>query len=298
MVITVYDDNFDVKNGTIYIDAYINYYINNLQPYIEEDGNKYFDGGNAASNFIDNLLPSLYNNPQFEKWLKDEKLNKLHKELTANGMKLCPLNFFTLCKYILTVIDEQYFLLMKPTINDTLAELNEVKGISFINGEGKSITSNNKQLIKTVLDSLQNQSNNYEVHSFVRASKMTDKILLQSSFAYSVAYFLKDYFKDYPRRGNCCMVSAKEQKLILYMLYFFGLAPEGLTPSRFRQMIMYHKQHQMRVSYSKMPYLGTIQMEIILYEDWKNGVVKLDKLKGKVDEGFTLTFPEDFKQNI
>ena len=299
MEITVYEDNL-AEDGSIIIDRYIYFFINQLQNRCEIDGKTYLEGETAANAFLNNeLTPQLFHNLGFDKWVKDDDLDKLHKEIKANGMKLCPLNFFTLCKYILTIIKEQYFILLKPTIADTLSELSDVASITFTNADGSSISSSNSELVKMVMDCVKDVGGKkYEADSFVRVDRITDKILIQSSFAYYVALFLKEYFKDYPRRSNCCMVSATEQKLILYMLYFFGLAPAPLTDSRFRQLIAYYKEHQTRVSYSILPEIGVVPIEIIKYGDWKDGNIKLDKLKYPLEVGDTVTIPKGVKMDI
>jgi hypothetical protein len=230
-----------------------------------------------------NMFESDEGKKLFNRWNKDDKLNKLHKELTESGLKLCPLNFFTLCQYILTIIREQGFALLKPTVADTLSELSElseVKSITFTDANGKTVTSNNSQLIDMVMGNIKaGDKVTYECSKFVRVDELTDKMLIQSSFAYNVALFLKEYFKDYHRRGNCCMVSAKEQELIRYMVYFFGLAPAVLSESRFRQWIKYYNEHRDRVNTATIA--GEIlPLQFVRYKDWKGGNVKLDKVEG------------------
>lgn len=300
MELTVYEDNL-ADDGSIIIDRYIDYFMNNLQDKIEIDGTTYLESADAANDFLSKLTTQLFTTPDFERWVKDDTLDKLHREIKANGMKLCPLNFYTLCQYILTIIKEQYFVLLKPTIADTIAELSDVKSITFTNGDGKEVKADNAQLIQMVMDNLKVVDNpTYEADKIIRVDKLgclMDKALLQSSFIYYVALFLSAYFKDYPRRSNCCMVSATEQKLILYMLYFFGLAPAPLTDSRFRQLIGYYKEHQTRVSYSILPEVGVVSLEIIKYGDWKDGI-RLDKLKDPINLGDTVTFPQNLKIEI
>lgn len=275
--------------------------MNNLQNKVEIDGTTYLEGATTAYAFADSLTEKLFTTPDFDRWVKDDTLDKLHKEIKANGMKLCPLNFYTFCQYILAIIKEQYFVLLKPTIADTIEELSDVKSITFTNGDGKEVKADNAQLIKIVLDNIKaGDSTTYEAGRLVRVDKlgsMIDKTLIQSSFVFNVALFLKEYFKDYLRRANCCMVSAPEQQLILYMLYFFGLAPAPLTDSRFRQLIKYYKEHRSRVSLSSLPSIGIIPMEFIKYKDWKDGI-KLNQLKYPVNKGDTIKFPDNLKIEI
>ena len=192
-------------------------------------------------------------------------------------------------------------MLLKPTINDTIEELSDVKSITFTNADGKEVKADNVELIKMVVDNIKaGDTNAYEIDRIARVDKLgglMDKALLQSSFIYYVALFLGSYFKDYPRRANCCMVSATEQKLILYMLYFFGLAPAPLTDSRFRQLVKYYKEHRSRVSLSNLPNVGVIPLEVIKYKDWKDGI-KLNKLKYPVNKGDTIIFSSNIKLEI
>lgn len=300
MEITIYEDNL-AADGSMLIDRYIDFFMCNLQNKVEIDGNTFLEGATSAYAFVDSLTDKLFTTPDFDKWVKDDTLDKLHKEIKANGMKLCPLNFYTFCQYILTIIKEQYFILLKPTTADIIEELSDVKSITFTNGDGKDIKADNSQLIEMMMENLKVVDNpTYEADRIVRVDKLgglMDKALLQSSFIYYVALFLSEYFKDYPRRANCCMVSAPEQKLILYMLYFFGLAPVPLTDSRFRQLVKYYKEHRSRVSLSNFPNLGVIPLEMIKYKDWKDGI-KLDKLKDPINLGDRITFPKNLKIEI
>ena len=66
------------------------------------------------------------------------------------------------------------------------------------------------------------------------------------------------------------MVSEPEQRLILRLLIYFKLAPEGmtLTTSRFRQLISYYKNLNMDEGYSTIPEIGTVPITFVKYEDW------------------------------
>lgn len=277
MKVTVYKDIFDKEHNSIYIDKYISFFREHLQNKIElEDGSFQLEG----EPYLSKQLHKFARSEEFRKWVADTTLDKLHTEITSTGMKLCPINLFTLCQYILYIIREQYVVLLKPTIADTLAELKDVKAISFTNSDDKTVTSSNKNLIKQILDNLNvEEATEYEVDKIVKIDKVVDKSLIQANFTYYVALFLKEYFKDYPRRSNCCMVSSIEQKLILYMLYFFGLSKSLLTDSRFRQLIS--QTQKINVSYSFIPNIGVVPVEFVKYKDWKDGIDwnKIEHLK-------------------
>lgn len=132
--------------------------------------------------------------------------------------------------------------LLKPIIEDTLSELSDIKFITFNLKNGETIQSSNSELIKLTLENLHKHSEEtvYEVEKIVKIEEATNRILLKSAFVYLVASFLNEYFKDFPRRSNCCMVSAKEQELILYIIYFLGLSPVPLIDYRFRQLVSHY----------------------------------------------------------
>lgn len=290
MKVTVYKDIFDEEHNNIYIDKYISFFREHLQNKIElEDGSFQLEGELASNDFISKQLEKFANTEEFRKWVADTTLDKLHTEITSTGMKLCPINLFTLCQYILYITREQYVVLLKPTIADTLAELKDVKAISFINGDDKTVTTSNKKLIKQILDNLKaEETTEYEADKIVRIDKMIDKSLIQANFTYYVALFLKEYFKDYPRRSNCCMVSSIEQKLILYLLYFFGLSQTPLTDSRFRQLISQYHTQRININYSNFQDVGFIPVDFVKYKDWKDGLNwnRLDPIK----KGETIKF--------
>lgn len=273
MEVTVYEDTWNVEKGCIYIDKYISFFMENLQLKIDlEDGSTILENELASTSFLNNLLENWCKSDDCKRWSKDEKLEKIHKELKEKGMRLCPVNFFTLCQYILNLIKFQFFMLLEPTTADII-ELKDVKSITFENSDNTKTTITNINTIKSIIGGLKADScTSYEAYKLVRIEKMVNKVLLQASFAYNVSLFLKSYFKDYPRRKNCCMVSPLEQKLILYMLYFFGLAPDVLTDSRFRQLISYYKDHRSRVTISNLPKIGCVPIEFVKYKDWKNGI--------------------------
>ena len=293
MKITVYKDILDKENGSIYIDKYITFFKEHLQNMFKsEDGSLHLEGELACNEFHSKLQNNLLLDCEFKKWMADATLSKLHESIESKGMQLCPLNFFTLCKYILIYIKEQYVVLLKPTIADTIAELKEVKSITFTNGDNSTVTSHNNKAIQIILDNLkENSTTEYEAEKIVRIDKLADKSLIQASFAYNVSLFLKNYFSDFPRRANCCMVSSTEQKLVLYMIHFFGLSPVALTDSRYRQLITYYKSHKSRVSTAYIKNIGYVSMEVLKYKDWKNGL-DLDNLE-LLNVGDTVNFQSD-----
>lgn len=283
MKVTVYEDIFDEEHNSIYIDKYISFFREHLQNKIElPDGSFQLENKLISNDFLLKQLQKFASTEEFRKWIADTTIDKLYTEIISTGMKLCPINLFTLCQYVLYIIREQYIVLLKPTIADTLAELKDVKAISFINSDNKTVNTNNKKLIKQILGNLKaEETTEYEVEKIVKIDKMIDKSLIQANFTYYIALFLKEYFKDYPRRSNCCMVSSIEQKLILYLLYFFGLSQTPLTDSRFRQLISQYHIQRISINYSYFEGIGFIPYDFVKYKYWKDGLNwnRLDPMK-------------------
>lgn len=265
------------ENGNYDILCYCGYFAQKIQTKLPTpEGGFVYDGLSLVD------FGKRFNIEDLNRMLADEELSKLQKELEKKsendtksvGINLDMANFYVLCMFINAIVRERYFILLKPTIKDTLAELSEVNEITFACKDGRKATTNNGSLVQVVLDSIRDKSdidsNSYETQKIVKVEEFAENIIMQSKFAYWVATFLREYFPEAHRRSNCCMVSAPEQRLILRMLSHFGLAPEGitLTEGRFRQLIGFVQKLRMEESYMKLPDVDWIPATFIKYEDW------------------------------
>lgn len=258
------------------ITVYASYFANHIQPYFEsgENGERVYDGLSYYDFAIrwekepDRFFKAL------NKMVNDKVLLELQDELEENvGIKLDYLNFYPLCAFVDAIVRERYFILLKPTIKDILAELKEAKEITITNTDDTKVCITNTELVEKVIEAIkatEDDGKHYETEKMVRIDTIANNIIMQSKFAYWIATFLKEYFPDAKRRKNCCMVSEPEQRLILRLLIYFKLAPEGmtLTTSRFRQLISYYKNLNMDEGYSTIPEIGTVPITFVKYEDW------------------------------
>lgn len=274
----LFQDNID-ENESILIGRYVEFFINKVQNRFEFDGQVYLEWQFASLRFINTLNTDILNSPEYKRWQEDKKLKSLLKELSKSGLEVNSISLFVLSYYIFKIINEQYLVLLKPTIEDTIGEISSIKSITFENEDGTNTTTSNPQFIELINNLLEpkNVTTEYETEKIVRIDSITNNVVLQSNFVYWLATFFKEYFKDYPRRSNCCIVSAKEQELILYILYFLGLSPVPLTDSRFRQLVMHYKANQDKVTYFHIKDKGMISMQFVKYKDWKNGNIQLSK---------------------
>lgn len=85
MKVTIYEDILDKENNSIYIDKYINFFMEHLQNRIElEDGSSQLEGELASNDFISNLLQRFASDEETKKWMEDTTIDKLHTEITSN----------------------------------------------------------------------------------------------------------------------------------------------------------------------------------------------------------------------
>lgn len=278
--LTAYTDriryNKELGRNEYDITVYASYFADHIHPYYEtgENGERVYSGLSYDDFAIrwekepDRFIKAL------QKMLKDNELLGLQDELEEKvGIKLDFLNFYPLCAFVDAIVRERYFILLKPTIKDILAELKEAKEITITNTDGTKVNITNTELVEKVIDSIkaiEDDGKHYETEKMVRIDEIANNVVMQSQFVYLIATFLKSYFPDAKRRKNCCMVSEPEQRLILRLLIYFKLAPEGmtLTTSRFRQLIGCYHNLKMGNEYSTLPEIGTVPVTFVKYEDW------------------------------
>lgn len=271
----------ETDGQTIDISVYCRYFAENIQSYSIVDGNvKVYDGISFDDYAYkrDQQTQEQLKQGEFPKDLmkliQDKELVKIQKEIiNTTKINLDPLNFLELCAFVNAIVRERYFVLLKPTIKDTLEELKDITKITFTSKNGSNTETTNTKLINFLLDSAKEppKEDCYETFKLVKMDQIIDNIYLQSKFAYYLAGFLKEYFPNAVRRANCCMVSLPEQRFILRMLSYFGLAPDGitLTDSRFRQLISFYKNNHISESISRFPDIGYLAIEFVKYQDWR-----------------------------
>ena len=235
-----------------------------------------------------------------QKLFPDKEFDGIQTELEEKiGIQVDGINLYVLCDFIDKVVREEYFILLKPTVKDIVAEIKEAKELVLTNADGSKVSITNSKMIEAALKAMkecEDDSNTYETYKLVRIDEFANNVLIQSRFAYWVAATLKDFFPNAKRRKNCCMVSEVEQRLILKMLSYFKLAPEGvsLTPSRFRQLINYYDNTKKEESISNFPdEIGILPVTFVKYEDWHRKDIDWQNPKLQLhpmEDGETVTF--------
>lgn len=279
-----YSDYVD-KDGNYNISLYCEWFDDHLHNYhLLEDGSKMYEGmsfeqfairhKNSVMDFIDSI----------GELIEDKELIEIEAEI-ENKLKiqLDMANFFMLCVFINEFIREHYLILLKKPTKDAIEELGEITEITFTNKEGKTVTTNCTKLIQTIMSAstepLKTEGKVMETEIMGRYDKLNNIVeanVLQSKFAYYVASFLKNAFPNANRshRGKQGFISPIEQKLILRLMSYFGLAPKGytLTTDRFRKLMESYNKLNFPIQYAQMPEIGLVPFTYIKYEDWKNKI--------------------------
>ena len=274
------------NDGNYQISLYCEWFAANVQNYIEslKDGTKLYEGlyfgdfivrhNNSVNDFIDEI----------NQLIEDKELAEIEEEIkTKLAIRLDMANFFMLCIFVNELVREHYFVLLKRPTKDIMADLGDIKEITFTDKDGKKATTNCTDLIKSIMAAikgpLDSEGGIMEVEKCDRCDKMSDVLdnsVLQSRFAYYIARFLKEAFPDADRshRGKKGIISPIEQKLILRMMSHLGLAPKGYTLSthRFRKLMESYHKLNFPIQYAQMPEIGYVPITYIKYEDWKDKI--------------------------
>lgn len=280
---------------------YLEFYDANIHPYdvfqFYDGPGKIYEGITADEFLLRHKKEGFIGAAQLI--LNDKKLSELQEELEAEGKQVCMFNLYILCLFLIEKAKMKYVALLKPTTQDILSELKNVSKITFNNEDGTTVESTSDTLIKTVLEALEakkeHTTQQYEVEKVVTWDKVSNKILIQSCFVYDLSVFLFEYFPVL--RKKRALVSAKEKKLILYLLKLFGLSPEQPTDKRWFQLMNYYKQ--IKNSGTEMQKLKAdgktllLRLCFIPYSMWHNGKIDwtdkdLPKFDGEI--GCTIKF--------
>lgn len=273
------------EDGNYNVSLYCEWFEYHLHNYhVLKDGSKMYEGisleqfairhNNSVVDFIDNI----------KELIEDKELTEIEEEINNKlKIKLDMTNFFMLCVFINEFIREHYLVLLKKPTKDAIEELGEIKEITFTDKEGKTVTTNCTKLIEAIMSAsaepLKTEGDVMETEIMGRYDKLTNIVeanVLQSKFAYYVASFLKNAFPDAHRshRGKQGFISPIEQRLILRLMSYFGLAPKGytLTTDRFRKLMESYNKLNFPIQYAQMPEVGLVPITYVKYEDWKNKI--------------------------
>lgn len=207
---------------------YIDYYYKEIQLYAIIDDGRYYSVN------PDNFTAVWWAG----KYVPKVDFDTFNEQVEFNGDKE---ELYMLCCYIIYVIEQHYFVKLRPTakeINDEVDKMNEVASITITDKGGKTFTFNTEYAMKNVMDTIRanTTADSYETDKICKLPEVANNTYIQSMFAIELANFLHYYFPV--KRKKDSLVSTNEQDMILKILHLFKLTPYLVKRSRFRQLLM------------------------------------------------------------
>lgn len=199
---------------------------------------------------------------------------------------------YELCCYIIYVMEQHYFVKLRPTakeINDEVDKMNEVASITITDKGGKTFTFNTEYAMKNVMDTIRanTTADGYETDKICKLPEVANNTYIQSMFAVELANFLHYYFPV--KRKKDSLVSTNEQDMILKILHLFKLTPYLVKRSRFRQLLMVADKFKENLSWVNLQG-QLLPVTFIKWKQWNTNnwlEVEYEMLK----EGETVSFP-------
>lgn len=187
---------------------------------------------------------------------------------------------YGLCMYVSEIISRRLALLMKPSIKESLEEIaagGGVDSIGFNLKNGGTHTSDYNLVTERVMKALTEcQDETVGLHKIVRKVDVYTKEYGQIEFVRYMSKFFHEYFSEVRRRKNSYLTTT-EQKIICYLLKFFGFSPEVVQASRFRQL--YNSKYSPQGHYLPLSIPGLVEskamvyLEFLPYSIWKQGKI-------------------------
>lgn len=193
---------------------------------------------------------------------------------------------YELCCYIIYVMEQHYFVKLRPTLEELNAD--SLEGITLKYKDGSSFTLNSSSIIKDVTNAIGASKNGEcKVDSICKLPEVANNTYIQSMFAVELANFLHYYFPV--KRKKDSLVSTNEQDMILKILHLFKLTPYLVKRSRFRQLLMVADKFKENLSWVNLQG-QLLPVTFIKWKQWNTNnwlEVEYEMLK----EGETVSFP-------
>jgi hypothetical protein len=264
-----YNKEFDLGNGEYNVSVYCDYFVENLQDMLICENR--IIGNHMSIELFEKLYPQSLIEFELQKLDNDSNLLEKIDKLKDIGINLDLANFYVLCRYINAIIRNDCYVLLKPTIKDTLSELDDIVEISFKNKNGQVVTSTNSVLVEQLIETTKQikDDGRYETYKIARIDKagLVNNRLLQIRFVYLMTAFLQAYFKDAHRRSNA-MLDTKEQNLIMKMMVKMELSSVELNEDSYRKIVS--EAGKIRNYNDNIDHLTKEGLTYIKYEDWHN----------------------------
>ena len=252
---------------------YIDYYYKEIQLYAIIDGGRYYSVN------PDNFTAVWWAG----KYVPKVDFDTFNEQVEFNGDKE---ELYMLCCYIIYVIEQHYFVKLRPTLEELNAD--GLEGITLKYKKGSDITLNSGSIIKDVANAIgASRNGEYKVDSICKLDEVANNTYLQSMFTVELANFLYYYFPV--KRKKDSLVSTDEQDMIIKILHLFKLTPYLVVRSRYRQLLMLADRFKENLSWINLQD-QLLPVTFIKWKQWNTNnwlEVEYDKLK----EGETVSFP-------
>lgn len=252
---------------------YIDYYYKEIQLYAIIDGGRYYSVN------PDNFTAVWWAG----KYVPKVDFDTFNEQVEFNGDKE---ELYMLCCYIIYVIEQHYFVKLRPTLEELNAD--GLEGITLKYKKGSDITLNSGSIIKDVANAIgASRNGEYKVDSICKLDEVANSTYIQSMFAVELANFLHYYFPV--KRKKDSLVSTDEQDMIIKILHLFKLTPYLVVRSRYRQLLMLADRFKENLSWINLQD-RSLPVTFIKWKQWNTNnwlEVEYDKLK----EGETVSFP-------
>lgn len=252
---------------------YIDYYYKEIQLYAIIDGGRYYSVN------PDNFTAVWWAG----KYVPKVDFDTFNEQVEFNGDKE---ELYMLCCYIIYVIEQHYFVKLRPTLEELNAD--GLEGITLKYKKGSDITLNGGSIIEDVANAIgASRNGEYRVDSICKLDEVANNTYLQSMFTVELANFLHYYFPV--KRKKDSLVSTDEQDMIIKILHLFKLTPYLVVRSRYRQLLMLADRFKENLSWINLQD-RLLPVTFIKWKQWNTNnwlEVEYDKLK----EGETVSFP-------
>ena len=153
--------------------------------FLERHDNSWLDFKDLIKNAVDDSL----------------LLEFANKVFFEEGKKIDIFQLLLLGAYVNELIRDHYLVLLKPSAQHAIKDLEEINEITFKNKDGKIVAINNPELITEVLaaidEPLRNKGQSLETWKIGKCDKLEGVVtrsVLQCKFAYYLAIFLNKYY--------------------------------------------------------------------------------------------------------
>ena len=252
---------------------YIDYYYKEIQYYAIVEGDRCYSV--KPDNFATVWLAGNY--------VPTVDFDTFNEQIEFDGDKE---KLYMLCCYIIYVIEQHYFVKLRPTLEELNAD--GLEGITLKYKKGSDITLNGGSIIKDVANAIgASRNGEYKADSICKLDEVANNTYLQSMFTVELAEFLHCYFPV--KRKKDSLVSTDEQDMIIKILHLFKLTPYLVVRSRYRQLLMLADRFKENLSWINLQD-QLLPVTFIKWKQWNTNnwlEVEYDKLK----EGETVSFP-------